>query len=136
MFLFSSCYVQLSWNPMDVTCQIPLPMAFSRREYWSRLPFPSPGDLVEPGIESTSLLCPWDYLGKNAGVGCHALLQEIFPNPGINPTSLTSPALAGRFFATSATWEAQLWPPTLWQFAHLEMAWVCRAGHSWGLGPS
>ena len=54
MFLFSSCYVQLSWNPMDVTCQIPLPMAFSRREYWSRLPFPSPGDLVEPGIESVS----------------------------------------------------------------------------------
>ena len=28
------------------------------------------------------------------------------PNPGIEPTSLTSPALAGRFFTTSTTWEA------------------------------
>ena len=29
-----------------------------------------------------------------------------FPDPGIEPTSLMSPALAGRFFSTSATWEA------------------------------
>ena len=42
-----------------------LSMEFSRQEYWSGLPFPSPGDL---------------------------------PNPGIEPTSLASPALAGRFF--------------------------------------
>ena len=32
---------------------------------------------------------------------CHALLQEIFPTPGIEPKSLTSPALAGGFFTTS-----------------------------------
>ena len=30
-------------------------MGFSRQEYWSRLPFPSPGDLPNPGIEPTSL---------------------------------------------------------------------------------
>ena len=30
-----------------------------------------------------------------------------FPNPGIEPMSLTFPALAGKFFTTSATWEAQ-----------------------------
>jgi len=30
------------------------------------------------------------------------------PNPGLEPTSLKSPALAGRFFTTSATWEAQM----------------------------
>ena len=29
-------------------------------------------------------LCPWDFLGKNTGVGCHALLQ-IFPTQGLNP---------------------------------------------------
>ena len=69
-----------------------------------------------------------------SGLPCPA--PEDLPDPGIEPASLMSPALAGGFFATSATWEAQLWPPTLWQFAHLEMAWVCRAGHSWGLGPS
>ena len=37
-------------NPM-VACQAPLSMGFSRQEYWSGLPFPSPGDLPDPGIE-------------------------------------------------------------------------------------
>ena len=40
--------------------------------------------------------------GKNTGVGCRSLLQRT-PDPGIEPESLTSPALAGRFFTTSAT---------------------------------
>ena len=31
------------------------------------------------------LLCPWDSPGKNTGVGCHALLQGIFPTQGLNP---------------------------------------------------
>ena len=31
------------------------------------------------------VLCPWDFLGKNTGVGCHALLQGIFPTQGLNP---------------------------------------------------
>ena len=34
----------------------------------------------------------------------------VFPNPGIEPTSLMFPALLGRFFTTSATWEAPLEP--------------------------
>ena len=33
----------------------------------------------------TRLFCPWDFPGKNTGVGCHFLLQEIFPNQGLNP---------------------------------------------------
>ena len=37
------------------TCQTPLSMGFSRQEYWSGLPFPSPGDLPDPRIESVSL---------------------------------------------------------------------------------
>jgi len=48
-----------------IPCQAPLSMEFSRQEYWSGLPLPSPGDL---------------------------------PNPGIEPVSLISHALAGRFF--------------------------------------
>ena len=36
------------------------------------------------GLQSTRLLCPWDSLGKNTEVGCHALLQEIFPIQGSN----------------------------------------------------
>ena len=53
--------------------QAPLSMGFSRKEYWSELPCPSPGHL---------------------------------PNSGVEPTSLISPASAGRFFTTSAIWEA------------------------------
>ena len=48
-----------------------------------------------------------DSPGKNTGVGCHDLLQGIFPKPGIQPTFLLSLALAGRFFTTSTTWEAR-----------------------------
>ena len=40
--------------------------------------------------------------------GCRALFQEIFPDPGVDPVSLTSPSLAGRFFTTSAAWEDPL----------------------------
>ena len=47
------------------------------------------------------LLCPRDSPGKSAGVGCHFLLQRDLPSPGIKPASLTSPALAGRFFPIS-----------------------------------
>ena len=52
-----------------VACQAPLSMGFPRQEYWSGLPFPSPGDLLNPGIE---------------------------------PMSPESPALAGGFFTTES----------------------------------
>ena len=55
-------------------CQAPLSMGFSKQEYWSELPFPSPGDL---------------------------------PDPGIEPTSLASPALAGELFTTVPSEEAE-----------------------------
>ena len=45
-----------------------------------------------------------DSPGKNTGMGCHFLLQGIFP--GIEPVSLMSLALAGRLFITRATSEA------------------------------
>ena len=52
------------------------------------------------------LLRPWNFPGKNIGVGCHFQLQGHLPNLGIKPASLVSPALAGRFlFTTSITWE-------------------------------
>ena len=40
--------------PWTVVYQAPLSMGFSRQEYWSELPFPSPGDLPDPGIEPRS----------------------------------------------------------------------------------
>ena len=55
-------------TPWTVVHQAPLSVEFFRQEYWSRLPFPTPGDL---------------------------------PDLGIKPASLTSPALADRFFTTA-----------------------------------
>ena len=46
--------VQLFVTPWTVAHQAPLSMGFSRQEYWSGLPFPSPGDLPDPGIEPGS----------------------------------------------------------------------------------
>ena len=71
MLSYFSC-IQLFATLWTVAHQAPLSMGFSRQEYWSGLSFPSPRDLVTPGIE---------------------------------PMSLVSPALAGGFFTTSATWE-------------------------------
>ena len=62
--------VQLFATPWAVAHQALLSMEFSKQEYWSGLPFPTPGDLSDPGIE---------------------------------PMSLESPAVAGGFFTTSAT---------------------------------
>ena len=39
---------------------------------------------VTPWTVATRLLCPWDFPGKNTGVGCHFLLQGIFPTQGSN----------------------------------------------------
>ena len=46
-------WCRLFVTPWTVACQAPLSMEFSRQEYWSGVPFPSPGDLPDPGIE------PW-----------------------------------------------------------------------------
>ena len=66
--------VRLFATLWTIAHQAPLSVRFSRQEYWSGLPCPSPGHL---------------------------------PISGIKPGSPMSPALVGRFFATSVTWEAQ-----------------------------
>ena len=47
-------HVQLFATAWNVACQVSLSMGFPRQEYWSVLPFPSPGDLPDPGIEPMS----------------------------------------------------------------------------------
>ena len=46
--------VRLSATPRTAACQAPPSMGFSRQVYWSGLPFPSPGDLPDPGLEPRS----------------------------------------------------------------------------------
>ena len=43
---------------------------------------------VAPWTVATRLLCPWNFPGKNIGVGSHSLLQGIFPIQGLNPSPL------------------------------------------------
>ena len=50
----SLSHVRLSETPWTVAHQAPPSMEFSGQEYWSGLPFPSPGDLLDPGIEPGS----------------------------------------------------------------------------------
>ena len=45
---------------------------------------PYPALLRPHRLQSTRLLCPWDFPGKNTRVGCHFLLQGIFPTQGLN----------------------------------------------------
>ena len=66
-------------------------MEVSRPEYWSEQPFPSPGDLPNPGIEPRSPALQADSLpaeppgkAKNTGVGNLPILQRIFPTQESN----------------------------------------------------
>ena len=45
------------------------------------------------GPQPARLFCPWDFSGKNTGMGCHSLLQGIFLTQGIKPRSPASPVL-------------------------------------------
>ena len=69
----SLSHIRLFASLWVVAYQAPLSTELSRQEYWSGLPFPSPGDL---------------------------------PDSGIEPSRLTSHALAGEFLTTSTIWEA------------------------------
>ena len=76
----------------------------------------------------TRPLCPWDSPGKNTGVGCGALLQGIFPTPGVKPLFLKSPALAGVFvfLTTSTTWEAWVLSRFKLQIPHWNISFLYR----------
>ena len=55
----------------------------SEKWKWSRSVM---SDSVQPHeLSASRLLCPWYFPGKSTGVGCHCLLQEIFPTQGLNP---------------------------------------------------
>ena len=92
LLLLLSCFshIQLCATPQTAAHQAPPSLGFSRQEHWSGLPFPSPMhesekwkwsrsvvfDSVRPhGLQPTRLFCPWDFPGKNTGVGCQCLLQ-------------------------------------------------------------
>ena len=90
------------------------------------------------GLWPTRLLCPWGFPGKNTGVGCHALLQGVFPSQGVKATS---PALQMNSLRLSR-WESPAhcsWLPSMslipseWNFApfsHLHyLLWLFVPSH-------
>ena len=87
-------------------------MGFSRQEYWSGLPVPSPGDLPNPGIEPRSPELQADSLPaepqgkpKNTGVGSLSLLQgSSLPR---NQTVVS--CIAGGFFTAESLGKPHLW---------------------------
>ena len=54
----SLSHAQLFAASCTVACWAPLSMEFSRQEYWSKFPFPTPEDLPDPGIELMALMSP------------------------------------------------------------------------------
>ena len=62
------------------------------------------------GLQSIRLLCSWNFAGKNNWTAVPFSTLVYLPNPGIKPTSLMSPALAGTVFTTSTTWGALCYP--------------------------
>ena len=51
---------------------------------WSETHLVGSSSLWSHGLYPTRLLCPWYFPGKNTGIGCHFLLQGIFPTQGLN----------------------------------------------------
>ena len=56
-----------------------LTMGLPRQEYWRGLPFPSPGDLPDPGIQPESPALQVDSLPRNCGKHLYILFLDIFP---------------------------------------------------------
>ena len=71
-------HVQLSATLQTVAHQAPLSMGFSRREYWSGLPCPPPGDRPGPGMEPASPTSP--ALAWGGGCGAPDATRETLPS--------------------------------------------------------
>ena len=92
LFLLFSCWVicDCSATPWTVASQAPLSMEFSRQEYWSGFPFPSPGDLPDLRTETTSLaslaLEGGIFTAEPAGkTQQKVVLQELMPQNSHQP---------------------------------------------------
>ena len=92
LLIFSCCMTVLDYNTLKLdilhfftifiinktkhTCQACLAVCSVAKSYLT---------LQHRRLQPNRLLCPWDFPGKNTRVGCHFLLQEIFPTQRMNP---------------------------------------------------
>ena len=63
-------------TPWTVAPQAPMSMGFPRQEYWGGLPFPSPEDFLDPGIEPASPALQADFLLTEPSIGKHRLKKN------------------------------------------------------------
>ena len=132
----SLSHVRLFATPRTVARQASLSIGFSRQEYWTRLPFPSPGDLPNPGIQPRSPALQVDSLpaepqgSPNESENCSVLSDSLRPHGRYSPGVLQARILecvagpfsrgssqprdqtqvshiASRFFTSGATRAAQ-----------------------------
>ena len=111
--------VRPSATPWTAAFQAPPSMGFSRQEYWSRVPLPSPACvltyvqfLVPHALQSNRLLCSWDSPGNKTGMDCHLHFQGIFQ--GSKPCHLHLLHWQMYSLPNCATWEA----PNLFSEGH------------------
>ena len=109
-------------------------MGFSWQEYWSGLPFPSPGDLPNPGIEPTSLMCP-TFEGRFFttstawGVAYQAIICLRFWLPTLDMSDYFMVLLA---LFTFMQWRRK-WQPTPVFLPGKSQGWGSLVGyHLWG----
>ena len=93
--------VQICATLLTVARQVPLPMGFSRQEYWSGLPCSSPGDLPDPAINPGLPYCRW-ILYQLSPQGIPRILGWVaipFPRGSLRPKDQTQvSSIAGRVF--------------------------------------
>ena len=102
-------HVRLFVTPWTIACQAPLSVGFSRQEYWSGLPFPSPGDLPDPGIEPRSPKLQADTLTSEPSAKPMKLewVADPFSRRSSWPRDRTGVSyIAGGFFTSWVTREA------------------------------
>ena len=137
--VFMLSYVWLFETQWTITCQAPLSMEFPRQECWSGLPFPSPGDLPNPGMEPTFLVAPvlvsgflttcatWEapnfvkYIEVNLTYPVHS------PSVSVSPEQAFPPSLPGHLPCQcpcpSNFWHTQTHPASLSESVHLNFGY-------------
>ena len=87
----SCSVVSNSATPWTVAHRAPLSMGFSRQEYWSELPFPSPGDLPNPGIEPRSALQADPSPSEPPGKPCFLIVDTLYKSYSCAPSEAGIP---------------------------------------------
>ena len=83
-FSYVWLYVTIELTPWTIAHKVPLSIGFSKQEYWSGLPFPSPGNLPDSGIKPVSLMSP-------ALTGRYLITSTTWKDPGWRVDSLERP---------------------------------------------